>query len=114
MKLRSINDDTTNISGTSLKGYVTTTKANLVKAFGEPNEYYGDKVNLEWRFVFETDGADVVATVYDWKNYDYRLTDDEVYEFHVGGRTHEVVPAIVSALIQRGGKVFKAPTSSLI
>ena len=64
---------------TSLCGYVTTTYADLVKAFGEPLNG-GDKTNSEWIIKF-ADGQ--VATIYDWKEPE---TPFGVYDWHIGGK----------------------------
>jgi hypothetical protein len=77
------------ISGTHLQGYVNTTYAKLVEAFGEPNvEPDGYKVQAEWNLV--TSAGDVV-TIYDYKQGAcYRGDDDgipveDVTDWHVGG-----------------------------
>lgn len=80
------NDDSVNINGTSLKGYVQTTLRKLREVFGnpvieEPSEY--SKTGYEWHIEFE-DGT--VATVYDWKRYTrIPLGEDEPFEFNIGG-----------------------------
>ena len=66
------------VNGTSLKGYVTATYAELVARFGEP-ERGGDKTTAEWALAFE-DGT--VATIYDWKEYETPMGE---YNWHVGG-----------------------------
>jgi hypothetical protein len=67
------------INGTSLKGYITTTYADLCRTFGAPSIFVGDKTNAEWFIEFE-DGS--VATVYDWKLDHIPL---EPYRWHIGG-----------------------------
>jgi len=74
-----------NVHGTSLRGYVTTTKRILEEAFGEPVFYgEGDKVTVEWIIRF-ADGS--VATIYDWKRYEEGTPElDEVFEWNIGGK----------------------------
>ena len=102
MKLTAINDSTINISGTSLQGYVTTTRAELNKAFGtvEPSPF-GDKVIFEWDLHFENEDETLVATIYDYKE-ERELGIDEVYEWHIGGTSYEAVIQVTSALFERG------------
>ena len=109
MKLKAINEQGIDINGTSLKGCVVTTRGDLTRAFGEPNDYTsdGDKVNFEWRLQFEDADGEYTATIYDWKNYDTILKEDELYQWHVGGRGyHGIVQAVSDALFNRGGVVL--------
>ena len=78
------------VNGTSLKGYVTATYAELVARFGEP-ERGGDKTTAEWALAFE-DGT--VATIYDWKEYD---TPMGKYNWHIGGKSKGAVYAVMDA-----------------
>lgn len=84
-------------SGTSLKGYVTTTLARLIEVFGEP-EYYGegDKVTVHWAIAFE-DGT--IATIYDWKRYEMGTPGlTEVFQYNIGGEVMEAVELVKKAL----------------
>ena len=78
------------VNGTSLKGYVLTTYDNLVEIFGEPTFLGSEdgKTTAEWIIEFE-DG--LVATIYDWKMGE---TPMDLYEWHVGGNSVEVVKRI--------------------
>jgi hypothetical protein len=68
-------------SGTSLRGYVTTTYQTLVERLGEPRGGSADgKSTVEWIMVFE-DGT--VATIYDWKT---NSTPKDTYDWHIGGK----------------------------
>ena len=107
MKLKAINEPFIDVNGTSLCDYITTTKRELTRVFGEPMENWGDKVNFEWTLLFEDETDTIVATVYDWKNYDYRLGDDEVYEWHIGGHRQAAVKAVYEAFAKRGGQSEK-------
>ena len=95
---------TNEVSGTSLQGTITTTKAQLLATFGEPNWTSNDeneKVTIEWGMAFE----DVtLATVYDWKRYEEGTPDiDEVYAYHIGGLSPLAVTRITEAL-EKGKK----------
>ena len=87
-------------SGTSLKGYITTTMRELNAVFGEPTFYYpGDKVTVEWSHMF-SDGS--IATIYDWKRYDDGVPEmDEVFEYNIGGFDVDVVDAIKRAVFSK-------------
>jgi len=88
--------------GTSLRGYVTTTLAELIKTFGEP-EYYGegDKVTVEWTILFDNRE---VATIYDWKRYEEGTPSlNEVFQYNIGGHTEQAVRLVKNTL---GLKVF--------
>lgn len=80
-----------NRNGTSLKGYVTATYAELVATFGEP-EAGGDKTTAEWALEFE-DGT--VATIYDWKTYE---TPMDTYAWHIGGHDYMAVERVYEAM----------------
>lgn len=83
--------------GTSLKGYVTSTLAQLIETFGEP-EYFaeGDKVTVEWVIVFDNG---IVATIYDWKRYEMgRPALTEVFQYNIGGNDFEAVSLVKEAL----------------
>lgn len=110
MKLKAMNEPFIDVNGTSLAGYITTTKRELTRVFGEPMENWGDKVNFEWTLLFEDETDTIVATIYDWKNYDHRLADDEVYEWHIGGHRPAAVTAVFKAFASRGGQLSKEAT----
>jgi hypothetical protein len=81
------------VNGTSLKGSVYTTYADLVETFGEP-EAGGDKTTVEWALRFE-DGT--VATIYDWKTY---ATPMGPYDWHIGGKSKMAEVRVTQALQQ--------------
>jgi len=91
------------INGTSLVGYVTATREEIEEVFGEP-DYEGDgsnKVTTEWDILF-ADGT--VATIYDWKRYEEGAPDyDEVYEWHIGGKTWQAALHVSEALVKGVG-----------
>ena len=91
---------TEEIAGTSLMGYTETTRAELVRAFGEPVEYgLGDKVTIEWGLEFP-DGE--IATIYDWKRYEKGSPKlNESYPYHIGGHTNRALLLVEQALKER-------------
>ena len=84
--------DKFNANGTSLQGYMTTTFDKLVELLGEPLKGSDDgKTTAEW--IIDLEGE--VATIYDWKN---ESTPKDLYEWHVGGRSLEVIERLSMAL----------------
>ena len=83
------------INGTSLKGYITTTRRHLESLFGPPDEDDRDKVTCQWRLLFP---SGVVATIYDWKRYCAMPMDGE-YRWHIGGKEGEDTLAEVQAVV---------------
>jgi hypothetical protein len=86
--------------GTSLTGYITTTRAELENVFGKPShESFPspyEKVTAEWGIKFDNG---VVATIYDWKRYELGTPSfNEVYEWHVGGNAPEATSLVKEAL----------------
>ena len=79
------------LCGTCLRGYIYTTYDQLVEMFGNPRTDV-DKSTAHWSIQF-TDGA--VATIYDWKNH---VTPENLYRWHVGGRSNDVVGGISDIL----------------
>jgi len=78
---------------TSLQGYVTTTYAHLIRAFGEPHDRdVAGKIRVQWRLRF-ADGT--VASVYDWKTSE---PIDEVTEWNVGGSSPHAVRRVQEVL----------------
>ena len=94
--------------GTSLQGYISTTKGELIKIFGAPTyeALEGEKTTIEWVLQFE-DGT--VATIYDYKREgsgwygedEYLLGDDEQFDFHIGGADKRAVE-LVTARVKEG------------
>ena len=81
-----------NFQPTCLKGYVTTTFADLVKTFGAPTYPTGDdyKTDAEWRL--KTDQG--IITIYnykDGKNYNGKegLATKKITDWHVGGEGND-------------------------
>ena len=69
-------------NGTGLQGYVKTTYSDLVAIFGEPTYRGGDKTTAEWVITFGRGKDKIVATIYDWKEYETPMGE---YNWHVGG-----------------------------
>ena len=77
---------------TSLQGYITTSYADLVEVFGEPQstETSGDgKVDIEWELQVEDHDFNSISplTIYNWKDYDGGITakTQSDYRWHIGG-----------------------------
>jgi len=80
-----------NVNGTCLQGYVTTTYSDLVAIFGEPTYRGGDKTTAEWVVTFGRGKDKVVATIYDWKEYETPMGE---YDWHVGGHSIKAVDLV--------------------
>lgn len=95
MKLKK--NETADIGGTCLQGYILTTYANLVKHFGEPShDGDGYKTDAEWVL---TDENGTVVTLYNWKDGPNYCGEDgtpveDILEWHIGGRSDKVVDLI--------------------
>ena len=96
-------------AGTSLRGKITATFAELVEVFGEPNMGASDKVFNEWAIEFrvpiEDDGMGDVddydsidATIYDWKENWGGASRVGSYVWHIGGHNHQAVELVYEAL----------------
>jgi hypothetical protein len=85
---------TQEIDGTSLRGEIVATRAELTAVLGEPIQYEGgDKVTIEWGVRL----GSTVATVYDWKRYEEGTpTDHEAIAYHIGGHDQKALTLIES------------------
>ena len=101
MKL--IKEDTVKITGSSLKGYVTTDYATLVNIFGEPTIKNGnEKTTTEWHLVFVDEyESEILATIYDWKT---DTTPTSTYEWHIGGFSSSAPYAVEDYMKASGGE----------
>ena len=87
--------------GSSLRGHIYISYADLVEVFGEPNilnAEEGDKVFNEWGIRFEDGDDDVYTTIYDWKELDAYDSHIGNYRWHIGGHSHLSVELIYEAL----------------
>lgn len=78
-------------SGTSLCGYITITHAELVRVLGK-GEGPADKTLDEWSIKGEVDGEEVIATIYDWKNYG--MSVQRITDWHIGGKSEKALELI--------------------
>jgi len=95
------NNPALNINGSSLKGYVQTTLAELTEVFGEPTydrPSPDGKINTEWVLLID----DVLVTVYDWKTGE---TPTGLYDWHVGGHDSSA-ETLVQDCIEQHRTVF--------
>lgn len=77
--------------GTFLQGYLNARYEDLVRAFGEPKQQDGYKVQVQWVLKF-SDGT--VATIYDWKE---GCPPKYVREWHIGGFNKKAVNHVYAA-----------------
>ena len=96
-----INDGSTSVNGTSLKGWVITTYEDLYNVLGPSKEGSADgKTTAEWIL----EGADgTVATIYDWKT---SATPKDLYHWHIGGHTSKSLD-LVNSVLKIETKKFK-------
>ena len=96
---KQINTNMSYIQGDIKIGY-----SELLKVFGEPLQFDGDKVDWEW--IIESDG--VVATIYNWKNgpsYGYKnVTPEDIRTWNIGGYSSKAVELVKSVLLINGIK----------
>lgn len=95
--------DLSKLNGTGLMGYLRTTRHDLETLFGPPNvcsETLGksgdDKVTTEWALEIEENGRKLVFTLYDYKE-ERAPAPDEVFDWHIGGHTHDVLSLLLQA-----------------
>lgn len=88
-------------NGTSFRGYLYARYYQLVSVFGEPRrpEHSDNKIDVEW--VINTPHG--IATIYNYKDdkaYRGKLghSPEEIYEWHVGGKTRESYELIKARL----------------
>lgn len=113
------NDESANVNGTSLQGYINESYYNLVDVFGEPTykaEEKGgfDKVWTEWTLTFkildeDADSPDdweyVTATIYDWKEEGPSASRQSgSYQWHVGGKNYMAEDVIQKAIADHFGR----------
>jgi hypothetical protein len=71
-------------SGTHLIGYIQLSYKQLVKLFGPPYTFNGDKVDWCWEFKLNNS----VITIYNWKNgpsYGFKIKPSSIDTWNVGG-----------------------------
>ena len=88
MKYKLLKQEPRKSNDTALRGYLESTREQLVKLFGEPHpvESLDNKITTKWVIEF----ADkTIATIYDYKRYAHGAPkDDELYAWHIGGDSH--------------------------
>ena len=97
-------------SGTSLKGHIKASYAELVECFGEPiyqgdRDGHHDKVWNEWVLEFKVPEEDeddfdyVVATIYDWKERGpFESREAVAYDWHIGGKDYRATDCVEQVL----------------
>jgi hypothetical protein len=95
---------TTDINGTSLRGGIRTTYAQLVAVFGQPEVFTEEnsdgKIDVEWAIAFDNG---TVATIYNWKNgKNYCGADGQevvdITDWNVGGNRYDAALLVEEAL----------------
>lgn len=91
--------------GTSLRGYIETTRSHIESVFGAPSYDVisaDDKVTTEWVLVFTSDDEDekdIIATIYDWKRYEMgKPQSDEKIIWNIGGNSFESADKVAKEL----------------
>ena len=93
--------------GTSFQGEIDVSYDVLVNTFGKPTGNDGYKIDAEWNIIT----PDGFATIYNYKtgkNYLGKegLSIKEIRDWHIGGKTKDVIPWILLALeISIGRKI---------
>jgi hypothetical protein len=99
MKFKLLKQESGKADNTALRGYLESTREQLVELFGEPHptESIDGKITTRWIIEF----ADkTVATIYDYKRYAHGAPkDDELYAWHIGGRDHRAWENVTAAWI---------------
>jgi len=92
-------------NGTCLQGRIDITRARIEEVFGAPlydSTDNDEKVMTEWGIMFD-DGT--CATIYDWKRYEMGAVGfHEVYDWHIGGTSHDAMDKVTAVLLKRGGE----------
>jgi len=95
MNYKKLDGNDMSSNGTSLQGYVRTTRNNIVNKLGDETYWdndYTEKVQSEWVLKFD-DGK--VATIY---NYKTGITPLDEYDWHIGGHDEDVVKRVEGIL----------------
>ena len=77
-----VNTKDISVGGTSLKGVINIKFDTLIETLGESLSGDGDKTQAEWEIKGTVDGETVIATIYDWKEYN---SPEYVTDWHIGG-----------------------------
>lgn len=93
------------VTMTAFQGSVEAYYSDLVKVFGHPTydtPSADEKVSTEWclKFFDPTWNKEVVATIYDWKEYDGGATSrsGQMYRWHIGGANRKAVELVSNRL----------------
>lgn len=96
------------MSFTSLQGYATATYDEIVEVFGEPDytEPSGDdKVTTQWDLTGKDYAdRDIPVTIYDWKQWNLRCRDGNMFRWHIGGHSGVAAHWVNMKLIEHRSK----------
>ena len=84
------NDVAISATGTSLRGYLVTSYANLVSKLGQPSEFYDNyKSDAEWRVSWYDGDMAAIYNYKDGKNYcgSAGLETKDITLWHISGLT---------------------------
>lgn len=108
-----VHDNFNAASGSHLQGRIAASYAELVRAFGQPMQGDMYKTRAEWvvEFELESTGEVIVATVYDWKQYDCEVED--VKAWNIGGFNFAAAQLVTDYLnyihdMNDGAEVYEA------
>ena len=106
MRVEYYPNDLAPVSGSHLQGHQEASYDQLVKLFGEPNDFGdGDKVHMEWIITFDLyddDGVDFeshTATIYDWKESSDAARYLSSYNWHIGGFSKDAAHLVSDLII---------------
>ena len=86
-------------SATSYQGTIDISYSKIIEILGPPcctGEMGVDKSQADWFIEGEIDGENVVANLYDWKQYDTPVED--ITHWHIGGLNLKAVELIYKLL----------------
>jgi hypothetical protein len=100
MNITTHNDQDLSVDGTSLRGHIQATFADLVRTLGPPLTGDGYKTECEW---IVRDDTGRLATIYDWKLGVSWCGQDgvpakDITEWNVGGHSSEAMDLVVELL----------------
>jgi hypothetical protein len=84
------------VNGTHYQGCFDMSYSELLNKLGN-HKGSGDKTLAEWDLIGEDeDGNQIVATIYDWKNYGLSL--EYITDWHIGGYNKKALDLVKSKL----------------
>lgn len=78
------------MQGTHLVGYLYTTKENIVRKLGTPEQILDEKVHYEWKVMRRVGTQTVIASIYDWQE----PVPARIKKWHIGGENIQALKLI--------------------